>query len=55
VQTCAIPILNDNLKEPDEIFYVNLCEPIHASINDGTAIGVILDDDYELYLPSIKR
>ena len=46
--TISIPILNDNLNEPDEAFTVNLSNPINAPINPNAGIGeVIITDTWE--------
>src|SRR5262245_27241484 len=31
--------------EPDETFFVNLCNAVNATIQDGQGVGTILDDD----------
>ena len=47
-QTCVavnVPILDDNIGEPTETFTVTLTNPTGATINDGTGIVTILDND----------
>ena len=42
-QRFAVPIINDNIPEPDENFTVTLTLPSNAEIADGSGIGTILD------------
>ena len=44
-QTIVVPILDDTLDELNETFTVNLASPTNASIEDGTGIGTIVDND----------
>ena len=44
-QTITVPILEDTLDEVDETFTVNLANPSNATIEDGTGIGTITDND----------
>ena len=46
-QTFSVPIIGDLKPEPDEMFVVDLSNPIHATIADGQGRGTILDDDPE--------
>jgi hypothetical protein len=43
--TLVIPILNDTLDEPGEIFYLTLSNPINAVLSIPSVYCVILDDD----------
>ncbi|MBE9263328.1 M10 family metallopeptidase C-terminal domain-containing protein [Microcystis sp. LEGE 00066] len=43
--TISIPILNDNLNEPDEAFIVTLSNPVNATINPDEAIGQVIITD----------
>ncbi|OCY13638.1 MAG: calcium-binding protein [Microcystis aeruginosa CACIAM 03] len=43
--TISIPILNDNLNEPDEAFTVNLSNAVNATINPDEAIGQVIITD----------
>jgi uncharacterized repeat protein (TIGR01451 family) len=43
--TITVPVLGDVKFEPNESFFVNLSTPQFATINDGQAIGTILNDD----------
>ena len=46
--TIRIPLLDDNLNEPDESFIVSLSNPVNASINPTAAIGdVIITDTWK--------
>ena len=42
-QRFTVPIINDNIPEPDENFTVTLTLPSNAEIADGRGIGTILD------------
>jgi hypothetical protein len=44
-RTISISIKGDTLVEPDEVFFVNLSAPDHATIADTQGICTILDDD----------
>jgi hypothetical protein len=41
----SVPTVVDAVPEPDETFTLTLSSPSNAVIDDGTAIGTILDDD----------
>ncbi|MCZ8189062.1 MAG: endo-1,3-1,4-beta-glycanase ExsH, partial [Microcystis sp. LE19-338.1B] len=43
--TISIPILNDNLNEPDEAFTVTLSNPVNTTINPDEAIGQVIITD----------
>ena len=43
--TISVPIVRDNIFEPDETFFVNLSNPTNATIADGQAQGTITNDD----------
>ncbi len=43
--TFSIPILGDETAEPDETLTVTLSNPTNAIIEDGTAVGTIINDD----------
>jgi hypothetical protein len=45
VQTIAVPIVGDTLDEPDETFFVNLANPLNATISRSRAMGTIINDD----------
>jgi hypothetical protein len=46
-KTIAVPVIGDRVPEIDEIFFVNLSNPVNASISglDGMGPGFIFDDD----------
>lgn len=44
-KTIAVPVNGDTTPEGDETFFVNLINVVHAFIEDGQAIGTILNDD----------
>ncbi|WP_462162838.1 Calx-beta domain-containing protein, partial [Microcystis aeruginosa] len=49
--TISIPLLNDNLNEPDEVFTVTLSNPVNATINPEGGIGeVIITDTWQTSL-----
>ena len=43
--TISVATADDEIAEADETFFVNLGEPTNATVDDGTAVGAILDDD----------
>ncbi len=43
--TVSVPLLDDAVNEPTESFTVGLSLPSGGTINDGTALGTIIDDD----------
>lgn len=45
--TISIPVNGDTTVEEDEIFYVNLSNPVGATITDTQGIGTITNDDEE--------
>lgn len=50
-QTIAIEVFGDTVFEPDETFQFTLSDPLGATIDDGQAIGTIVNDDP---IPSIS-
>jgi Calx-beta domain-containing protein len=44
-RTVSVPVNGDTTVEPNEDFFVNLQNPVNASIADGQGQGVILNDD----------
>ena len=44
-QAITLNITDDMVYEPTETFYVNLSNPVNATISDAQGIGTILDDD----------
>ena len=43
--TVDVMVMDDALDEHDEVFAVNLGEASYATVDDGMAVGTILDDD----------
>ena len=43
--TVPVTILDDTLDELDETYFVNLANPVNATIADGQGLGTIVDDD----------
>ncbi len=43
--TISIPILNDNVNEPDEAFTLTLCNPLNAIIDPEAGIGQVIVTD----------
>ncbi len=52
--TITVPILEDQLDEPNETFNVTLSAPSNATIADGTGIGTITDNDDPAPLPTLS-
>ena len=48
----VITINGDTVKENNERFVVNLSQPINAVIGDGQGIGLIVDDEGRIKMPS---
>ena len=44
-KTINVVVLGDTLYEPNEYFFVNLSNPLGATILDGQGVGTILNDD----------
>jgi hypothetical protein len=44
-RTVTVQVVGDTLDEPDETFQVRLSGAVGATIEDGTGVGTILDDD----------
>jgi hypothetical protein len=43
--TVDVPVVDDAISEPDETFALDLSNPVHATIGDGSGTGTITDDD----------
>jgi len=56
-QPIPVGVLGDTVDEADEVFLVNLADPINAHLDDAQGRGVILDDDdqFYIYLPLVVR
>lgn len=55
-QTIAVPILNDNINEPNETFRITLSVPTNATIADGQATITITDtlvSNFDRTLPAL--
>jgi hypothetical protein len=44
-QTVSVVVNSDVAKEANETFFVNLSNPIGATISDGQGVGIIIDED----------
>lgn len=44
-KTISVPVIGDTLFEPDETFFVNLANPVNATISRAQGVGTILNDD----------
>jgi uncharacterized repeat protein (TIGR01451 family) len=45
LKTITVPVIGDTINEGNELFAVQLSNPVNASIERGQAIGTIIDDD----------
>lgn len=45
VQTIVVPLVDDQIDEPNEQFTVELSNPVNGTISDAEAIGIIQDND----------
>ncbi|MCH9651973.1 MAG: autotransporter domain-containing protein [Deltaproteobacteria bacterium] len=52
LQTVTIEVLGDGRPERDETFFVDLTQPVNATIADGTGEGTIDNDDVEVEMES---
>ncbi|HEX7184807.1 MAG TPA: Calx-beta domain-containing protein [Thermoanaerobaculia bacterium] len=41
----GVPVLGDVFLEPDETFFLDLAQPVNASLEDGRGTGTIVDDE----------
>ena len=44
-RTINVTVIGDTTFEPDENFFVNLTNPVNATISDNQGLGTILNDD----------
>jgi len=44
-KTITVVVNGDTIVEPDETFFVNLSNPVNATIADGQGLGTIINDD----------
>jgi CSLREA domain-containing protein len=47
-QTITVPVCGNTTLEPDETFFIDLSNPVNASISDSQGVGTILNDDCTL-------
>jgi hypothetical protein len=47
--TLSVPVLGDDVVEPDETFNVTLSNPVHATLQTTVASGTILNDDSAVF------
>ena len=45
LKTIAVPVIGDTLSEGNELFTVQLSDPVNAAIDRDLAVGTIVDDD----------
>jgi hypothetical protein len=43
--TVNVPIIGKGLKEENETFFLNLSNPVNATLTDGQGVGIIIDED----------
>ncbi|HLM55630.1 MAG TPA: Calx-beta domain-containing protein [Pyrinomonadaceae bacterium] len=43
--TISVPVVGDNVHEPDETFFVNLSNPVDATLADAQGQGTIINND----------
>jgi hypothetical protein len=53
--TFTVAVKGDRLAEPSETFAVNLSVPANASIEDGQAIGTILDNEPRVSISNVAK
>ena len=44
-KTLIVPVRGDTIREADETFFVNLSDPIRATIRDARSVCAIVNDD----------
>jgi Calx-beta domain/Domain of unknown function (DUF4214)/WD40-like Beta Propeller Repeat len=54
-KTITLTISGDTTPEPDEIFFVNLSNPVNAQFTDGQGAGTIRNDDAALSINDVTR
>ncbi|WP_420642600.1 Calx-beta domain-containing protein [Candidatus Leptofilum sp.] len=58
-QIIGITVNGDTVSEDDETFHITLSTPSNATIDDGTAVGTITDDDdndgFVIFLPLVLK
>lgn len=53
-KTITISIIGDDLDEPDEQFFVDLSEPVNATIDDGRGVGTLLEIPPQLSIDDVS-
>jgi hypothetical protein len=48
-RTFAVPVIVDDIAEPDETFFVNLSSPADATLADAQGVGTIVNDDTSVH------
>jgi hypothetical protein len=48
IQTITVQVVGDGKVEPDETFFVNLFNPVNATLDDDQGVGTIVNDDQPL-------
>lgn len=54
-KTFSVLVNGDSIVEPDESFFVNLSDPVNATIDDGQGLGTIVNDDFVPFVYSISN
>lgn len=54
-KTFTVQVNGDSIVEPDESFFVNLSDPVNATIDDGQGVGTITNDDFVPMVLSIAN
>jgi hypothetical protein len=54
-KTITVPIIGDQLPEPNETYVVNLSGPTNATIADGQGVGTILDDEPRVRITDVTK
>jgi large repetitive protein len=54
-RTVTVLVYGDRLGEPNETFFVNLSSPTNATIGDGQALGIIVDDEPRISISDVTK
>jgi hypothetical protein len=52
-KTITVPIVDDSIAEDDENFFVNLSDPLGATIADDRGVGTIVDNDARISINDV--
>jgi hypothetical protein len=52
-KTITVPIVDDTISEDDENFFVDLSDPLGATIADGRGVGTIVDNDARISINDV--